>query len=206
MITFRSARCRLAAFLPFVISSMVIVQLAGCSTSQVDLAYDQSGRIEPVGPETGKMTLGHFSDRRGVDPNWVGEIVGKYYYPKTVLETREPVTLAVRRVIEQGAEIRGMLSTRGADAIYQLSGEVIRLDGMISRGTEAHAVINIRLTKRDGSKEVYREQHRIDLNEVRTGQSANVLEGLLEDALNQAIVEALDSPAFRDQLKAENDI
>lgn len=174
--------------------------LAGCSTSSVDVSYAPKDPVDQTQSAPGNLTLGHFSDRRGKDPFWVGEIVGKYHYPKTILETTEPVTKVVRDVIERTAKRRGLLNDRGGDADYQLSGEIIRLHAITSEDTEAHAVISLRLTKRCGSEEVYRQQHRLDINNASGVRQADKLADLLEELLNQVVTDALDAQPFRDRL------
>lgn len=156
-------------------------------------------------PRLKNLVIGHFSDRRGEGPKWIGEDLGKLYFPMTVLKSLQPVDLVVRDVVKKNAEIRGLLSERGADADYQLSGEITRLYAKKSGSTEAHVLINIRLTRQEGSKEVYQKQHNVDIVQAYSARRADQVVDLLEDALNQAVAEALDAQSFRDQLETAGD-
>jgi len=187
-------------------ASLFMSLLAGCTTSAVDVSYAPKNPVDQTQSAPGNLTLGHFSDRRDKDPFRVGEIVGKYHYPKTILETTEPVTKVVRKVIERTAQRRGLLNDRGGDADYQLSGEIIRLYAITSEDTEAHAVISLRLTRRGGSEEIYHQRHRVYVNNPSGVRQANKLADLLEEMLNQVVTDALDAKPFRDRLSDPEDV
>ena len=98
-----------------------------------------------------------------------------------------------------------MLSVRGADIGYQLSGEIINLEAKIVGRARAHAELKIRLTTTDGAEEIYSEVHNVWLRGNSSNNSTNGLVDLLEKALNQAIAEALDSEDLRTSLNAADD-
>ena len=150
--------------------------------------------------------VGQFVDRRNHAPDWLGELRGKYYFPREDVHTSQPVSLVVRDLVRQGAEDREMLVEANVPAPYELYGQVTRLDGKVTDATEAHAHIVFRLFNHDSNDEVYTSNQRIDLNDARLYGSGTDLGDFVEDALNQAVAKALDDEAFREALQNNGSI
>lgn len=187
-------------FLKWILGPALAVLLTSCMSEEVDLNFIPTyGANEPL-PIDSQVSLGHFSDRRDKGPYWIGEILGQYRYPKTTLSTKKPVALIVQSVVKENAENRGLLSTRPANAAFQLSGEIIRLESIVAEKAEARVYINIRLTTLDGSQQVYQKLHRAYLVDIPDEPKRHTATELLKDALNQAVSEALDAEALREWL------
>lgn len=151
----------------------------------------------------GRLVLGHFSDRRGMAvKHWVGDIFGWFRYPKSVLATEEAVTVVVRRFVKDHAERRDLLTDRSADAVYQLSGEIIQLQGKAYLEAEARAEINVRLTTPDGSDQVYEKSHEIYLVRSSGFFAYGSVKEALEEALNKVIAEALEDDDFLEVIES----
>ena len=183
------------------IVSISISSLGGCSTTQVDIGYRSSDLVAPVADEAVTFKLGQFVDRRGEAPDWLGEVRGKYYFPKETLKADRPVSWIVRDVFEKGAKDRGMLGETNVSTPYELYGHVEKLDGSVSDSTIAHAHLMVRLFNRDGSDDIFSASHHIDIVDPKIYGSAIDLGSFLEEALNQAVVETLDDPDFRQVLQ-----
>ncbi|MGI9507524.1 MAG: hypothetical protein ACR2RE_31180, partial [Geminicoccaceae bacterium] len=151
----------------------------------------------------GRLVLGHFSDRRGMAvKHWIGDIFGWFRYPKSVLATEEAVTVVVRRFVKDHAERRDLLTDRSADAIYQLSGEIIQLQGKAYLEAEARAEINVRLTTPDGSEQVYEKSHEVYIVRSSGFFAYSSVKDALETALNKAIAEALEDDDFLEVIES----
>lgn len=178
----------------------LICLLTGCSTVGVDLDYERGDLIAPIEQDAAKIRVGQFSDRRGQKSHWLGEIRGEYHYPKSILETNRPVSQLVRDIVEQGADDRGMLGGRTEPPTYQLYGQIVRLDGVTTEPAIVHAHLVVRLFDLDQSEDVYVADHRIDHVEIEKAARARspfILGNFVEDALNQAVADALEDPELR---------
>ena len=191
---------RCICFLKWVLGSALVVMLTSCMSEEVDLNFVPTYGADQALPIDSQLSLGHFSDHRDKGPFWIGEILGQYRYPKTVLSTEEPVTRIVHNLVKENADNRGLLSARAANAAYQLSGEIIRLESIVADKAEARAFINVRLTTSDGSKQVYQKLHRAYLVDTPDEPKRHTATELFKDALNQAVSEALDAEALREWL------
>ena len=191
---------RCFSFLKWVLGPVLVVMLMSCMSEEVDLKFISTYGPDHALPIDSQLSLGHFSDHRDKGPFWIGEILGQYRYPKTVLWTDEPVSRIVHNLVKVNADNRGLLSARSADAAYQLSGEIIRLDSIVADKAEARAFINVRLTTSDGSKQVYQKLHRAYLIDTPDEPKRHTATELLKDALNQAVSEALDAEDLREWL------
>jgi len=177
--------------------ALAVCGLSGCTTTDVVIPYQGPGSISLVEDDAAKLEIGTFSDRRGQEPNWLGEVRGKYYYPKTILVSPEPVWRVVRDLIQEGADERGMLAGRGDPPVYQLYGEVVQLDGRLPDGEGTTAHLTIRLFDLETREDVFETEHRVHLDELPRLGSAGILGRSIKDALNQAVTEALDDPTLR---------
>lgn len=221
-----TARQRRFPFLTTLIFGLVLsLFLGGCITRTMELELEQGGEIvaaekakddeddedsdedEEEEATEGRLVLGHFSDRRGLTvKHWIGDIFGWFRYPKSVLATEEAVSVVVRRFVEDHAQRRNLLTDRRPQAVYQLSGEIIQLQGKAYLEAEARAEINVRLTTPDGSEQVYEKSHEVYLVRSSGFFAYSSVKEALEDALNKAIAEALEDDDFLEVIESAEDV
>ncbi len=194
---------------PAVIGIVALWTLAGCSVTEVRPAYKPKQAVERVEQGTAKLTIGSFADRRGTEPDWVGEIQGKYIYPKAVLETRDPVSKIVRDMVVRGAKARLMLAEDIGSAgyevdpeVYQLYGQVKKLSGSAKGAADAEVRAHLvtRLVNVSDNDEIYTATHRVDLFNVDVDGNPAVLGDFVEEALNEVVQKSLDDPNLRKAL------
>lgn len=192
--------------------TVALLVLTGCSVTEVNPAYKPKEAVERVRQDTAKLTIGSFADRRGTEPEWLGEIRGKYIYPKAVLETRDPVSTIVRDMVIRGAKARLMLAEdvdgshgyeNGAE-VYQLYGQVTKLSGSAQdkADAEVRAHLVTRLINVADNDEVYTATHRVDFPNVDIHGSPVLLGNFVEEALNEVVQKLLDDPEFRKALQS----
>ena len=218
------ARQRQFPFLTIsILGLMLSLFLGGCIPRTMELELEQGGEIveaekakddedeEDFEDEEdlteGRLVLGHFSDRRGMAvKHWVGDIFGWFRYPKSVLATEEAVSVVVRRFVEDHARRRNLLTDRRPQAVYQLSGEIIQLQGTAYLDSEARAEINVRLTTPDGSEQVYEKSHEVYIVRSSGFFAYSSVKDALETALNKAIAEALEDDDFLEVIESAEDV
>ena len=175
---------------------------SGCSTSQVDIGYSPGSPASSINDEAATFGLGQFADQRGQEPHWIGEVRGKYHYPKSIIETNRPVAQVVREIIKKGAEDRDMLRSGDGSRRYQLYGQVLRLDGIETEATVVRAHLVSRLIDLENNRQIHAADHKAErVVPLDTGNSAD-LESLIEEALNEVVAASLDDPKLREALLA----
>ena len=179
------------------ITLIMVCWLTGCSTINVNIDYERGELVEPIEPKAAKIKIGQFSDRRPHKPNWLGEVRSQYHFPKSIVATRQPVSTIVRDIILKAAEDRGMIGTRSEPPIYQLYGQIMKLDGMATDPAIIHAHLVIRLFDLENSRDVYVADHEITQADRTKPDSALRLGNYVEDALNDAVAASLDDPDLR---------
>jgi len=197
-------------FIKFIAGLVLVLLMTGCIPRSIELELDRvelasKDDEEEAEPAEGRLILGHFSDRRGKAPRWIGDIFGWFRYPKSVLATDESVTVVVRRFVQENAESRDLVTGRRAEATYQLSGEILQLQGTAYLEAQARAHINVRLTTPDGSKQVYEKDHEIYLVRGSGFFAYGAVKEALEEALNKVIADALEDDDFLEVIESAED-
>jgi len=200
--------------LPTIMTFVALGFLAGCSVTEINPAYKPKETVESVEQSTVKLTIGNFADTRGTEPDWLGEISGKFVYPKSVLETRDPVSKIVRDMVVRGAEARLMLAedaggSEGYEApgeVYQLYGQVKKLSGSAKdvADAEVHAHLVTRLINVADNDEIYTGTHSVYRSNLDIDGSPARLGNFVEEALNEVVQKTLDDPDLRKALQSND--
>jgi len=192
MLTFRKKQAP-----PFCIIIMTASLLSSCFSINAEVGYDPEKAVEPISAEAAPVSIGQFTDRRGTNKDWIGEVRGRYYFPRSVLTTNRPVTEVVRNVVVDGANERGMLAELNDPPRYQIYGSIVRLEGLETAPSDAHAHLIIRLFDLAESRDVHVGNYRADVSINAGSVGGNILDDVIEDALNRVVSESLDDPELQ---------
>lgn len=189
----------------------LVLALAACSTTPVDVAYRPSAASAAAATAQQRpvVSVGAFADQRGEDPNWLGSIRGGYGNPLKTLTTPQPVADVVAKAFSDGLASRGLLAAGGSGGgRYTLTGTVLTFDASQYARKEATAKVLLTLAEAASGRTVLSDtfENKVvagNILTLRTGVFASVdeLRDVAAQALNGAVDKALDSPAFRQAVR-----
>lgn len=173
--------------------------LTACGTTTASLPYTPSmDAALPGSPVIGEVTA---TDARGEqDPNWIGAVRGGFGNSLKVLRTEAPLAEEVARDFRAALTARGMLAPGAGPLTLAVTIVTFKSDQVVRR--EAEVELRLVVTDRAG-RAVYQDTVRADVVSgsalaLDTGVfgSTEDLRQVAISALNQAINQALDKPAF----------
>ena len=176
--------------------------LAGCSTTQVGLKYEAPASASKARNDA-SVSIGTFVDSRGNGANWLGAIRGGFGNPLKTLESDVPVAKLVEATFDSGLKARGFREGRE----FQVGGVIRKLESSQMARREAHAVIDVTVTKLANGQQVFTRTYTADNVEgsifnLQTGVFASTedLRAVLERTLREVVDKALDDSALRNAL------
>jgi len=92
----------------FFITALIVVSLAGCSTTSVGLKYSPPATLTRASSSAQPVIVGNFLDQRDVPANWLGAIRGGFGNPLKYLESDRPVAEIVKIAFIDGLQARGI--------------------------------------------------------------------------------------------------
>jgi hypothetical protein len=181
--------------------ALLLLVLAGCSTTAVSLDYTREPAPTP-GAER-QVAVGSFADqRRDGDPRQLGAIRGGMGNPLKTLVLAEDASVVVQKAFGQALDKRGLLAPTGSGR-YTLSGVIKKLDCSQLIRREAHADIIVSLTDNVTGKVVWQQTAHSDVVtepasalDVGIAASPEDLQAVAAQALQNAIDNALSNAGF----------
>ncbi|HEY1053048.1 MAG TPA: hypothetical protein VGE39_24930 [Prosthecobacter sp.] len=175
------------------------------STSVVSLDYVPSGQIVRGAPE---FAVGQFKDKRGMNPQVLGQVRLPVGPAVDTVQTRLPVSDIVRNAFAHGLEARGMLSQTPRPR-YLLRGDIQDLRVQLLVHPYGYARIRVNVVDQASGGVVYSRVYEAERqsNAYRPGSGSPVpmLRELTSRALQEAVDRALDDPQMRARLGSGND-
>jgi hypothetical protein len=178
-------------------SLLLAILLAGCGSTAASLTYTPTETVQPqAAPMVGTVTV---VDQRGEsDPNYVGVIRGGFGNPLKTLTSDRPVRDEVASAFIAGLQARGLYDPAGPDTL------TITLTEFSSdqyHRREARVGFTLVLTRR--GQPLYQRTETVDkingsMVTFDTGVFASIddLRAITDQALSQAVDQALDRPGF----------
>jgi uncharacterized lipoprotein YajG len=180
---------------------LLLVMLAGCSTTAVSLDYTRLA--VPSKDARRQVAVGAFADRRGGEPRQLGAIRGGLGNALKTLELSEDASVVVQKAFAQALGQRGLLVAPGS-ARYTLGGAINKLDCSRYVRREAHAEIIVSLTNNTTGKVVMQKAVHGNVVEEPSGAFDTGIGGSVDDlravaakALQEAIDNALADAQFK---------
>jgi hypothetical protein len=181
--------------------AVVLLALAGCSTSSVSLDYSRAAA--PANGARPQVAVGAFTDqRRSEDPRRLGAIRNGYGAAQKTLVLSDDAIVVVQKAFTEALDKRGLLAASGS-ARYTLTGVINKLDCNQYVRREAHVEIVVSLTDNATGKLVLQQtgksvevQDPSSLFDTSILASPDDLRAVAEKALEDAIDDALASPPF----------
>lgn len=178
----------------------VSAQVAEARDYPVALTY-----VAPADVQQGAPTIvfGDVVNQRERGENWLGAIRGGYGNPLKVLVTEQPVHEVVAQAFRDALAARGMATEQGP---HRLNLRVIRFDCNQFIPKDAHIILETTLLDSASGATLY--QHTYQVDRVGPGIGGGIftpvepLRALANDAMQMAVDQALDDPAFRAALGA----
>lgn len=189
-------------------SSILLVLLAGCGTSQLPLDYAPSSAASRSGAAHGPAVVATVAavDQRGetaADARWIGAIRGGFGNPLKRLETDRPLSEAVAAAVRDALRTRGLLG--GAASPYQVQVTIEQLEADQMARREAKVRLRLAWVRADdpGGPPAFANQGQADIVngslvtlEAGVFGSVEDLRALTAQAMSQAVDQALDDPAL----------
>ena len=182
---------------------------ASCTTTPVPLKYDP-GRAAVAAPSgQSVIEVATVDDRRKVDVRWLGAIRGGFGNPLKKLEAEQPVAALVKQAFEDGLAARRLLAESGKGK-FAFDLVINKLDCSQYVRREAHVDLDVHLisladghTVFSGPVVVNRVSGSSVSLDVGIFASVEDLRQVMNEALQEAVDRALDSPSMRARLNAK---
>lgn len=178
---------------------LLLLSLAACGATAVNLPYAPTAAIQPAArPTVGAITV---TDARGEkDPTWLGAIRGGYGNVAASVTTVRPVKDEVEAAFRDALSARGLLAT-GAAAPYRFDVTVNRLSCNHYFVGDGQAMFTVALIDVRTNQPVYQDktEAKVAADSSFTLSTARLVDNVRVatiSAMNQAIDEALNRPAF----------
>ena len=184
-------------------AASALLTLSACTNSSVvSLDYVPSGQIVRGSPN---MSVGQFRDKRGEDPQTLGQVRLPLGPTVDTVQTRLPVSDIVRNAFAHGLEARGMLSDtpRGR---YVLRGDILDLRSQLLVHPYGYARIRVNVvdvsTDTVVHSRIYEGERQSNAYRPGTGSPVPLLRELTSRALQEAVDRALDDLDMRQRLES----
>lgn len=173
--------------------------LAGCSTSDVHLAYNPSVSVSAGGPPS--VAIVTAVDRRKEEPNRLATIMGTFGNPIKILNTTSPVKDEVVSVFTKGLQARGLLGNDGR-APFRVDLLIRKFDADMIMGSTARIDLDLTVVDTATGLPVYKDtvvDERSDFAVFAVGIFADIgdMQKLAQTVLDATVDHTLDKPAFR---------
>lgn len=189
------------------LTALVVLFLSGCSTNAVQLTYDTSAVASQPAAAASSVEIMSVGDNRKHDPYWLGAIRGGFGNPLKTLTTDVPVKDVVENTFTAALNARGLLASTGG--VYGMQVVINQFDCNQVVRREAHVRLHISMVDLASGQQIYAKDFRVDkvvgsIGALDTAIFAAVedLRKLANQALQEAVDQALDDPQFNETLMA----
>jgi len=180
-------------------ASFLVLLLGGCSTYVVSIKYESTGQFVANAPGQVMATVGSFTDERGEDSDWLGDLKGGPGNSVKTLRTGKPIKEMVEAAFADALRVRNMLGTK-EDSKVAIEGKIMRFDCNYYVNREAHAYLRVNVVALPSRALLFSNVYRTDKNEwgLASGMLGEPyqLAGLAQTTLNETIDKALSDPRF----------
>mgnify|MGYP006282730423 FL=1 len=181
---------------------IVALALAGCTTQQVDLRYQDTHTYDVDTSDLTSVQMGDVEDERGHGTNWLGAIRGGFGQPLKTLETDGPVKNVVRKAYADALKSREIYTEREDAPRLRVVMDQFDCNQYVRR--EAHVKFNVQLISADDGAVIFQDRVEVDtvqgsLVSLDTGLFASVeeLREVAHETLQKAVDQTLNDPDFR---------
>jgi hypothetical protein len=182
----------------------IAAALPSCSSTAVSLDYQPTLGQNIAGPR--KVAVGRFSDMRGENSYYLGEVRTPIGTPLERINSRVPVEEVVRNAFSHGLSSRGMLA--GSGAPYVITGEIMELHGDQVVRPAGYARIRVNVVRVSSGQivftRVYTGERVREMYLPGSGSPVPVIRELISRALQDVVDRALDDNAFRERLRRQS--
>jgi hypothetical protein len=189
------------------LTALVVLFLSGCSTNAVQLTYDTSAVASQPAAAASSVEIMPVGDNRTHDPYWLGAIRGGFGNPLKTLTTDVPVKDVVENTFTAALNARGLLASTGG--VYGMRVVINQFDCNQYARREAHVRLHISMVELASGQQIYAKDIRVDkvagsIVTLDAGIFAAVedLRKLANQALQEAVDQALDDPKFNETVMA----
>jgi uncharacterized lipoprotein YajG len=186
------------------LTALVVLFLSGCSTNAVQLTYDTSAVASQPAAAASSVEIMSVGDNRTHDPYWLGAIRGGFGNPLKTLTTDVPVKDVVENTFTAALNARGLLASTGG--VYGMQVVINQFDCNQYVRREAHVRLHISMVELASGQQIYAKDIRVD--KVVGSRAAGIfaavedLRKLANQALQEAVDQALDDPKFNETVMA----
>jgi hypothetical protein len=181
----------------FLCLALSLASLTSCVTTKESLDYSEAAASGLRKGGKANVTVSLFQDRRGMEPNYLGQVRpgGGLTFKK--IETNIPVVDVVKNTFGYGLHIRGMAGQPGKSG-WRIGGIIreFNCDQVVRSGSNVELLVM--LYQPGAETPAFRKTYQAEKTETSLAiGDTNLLKTLASSALQEVVDRALDDPELR---------